>query len=91
MDQRAARVAAARPRRSSRAFEGPHEGSPLVSEGVEDAGMPAGGIIPARTFRTTFSQTLDAAADVGEVGAVERQAAGLQAVVVAGDAVAIEE
>ena len=51
---------------------------------------PEGGISPARSLTMTFSHSA-ACADVGQVEAVEGQAAGLQPLVVAGGAVGIDE
>ena len=52
--------------------------------------VPAGGIMPARTLRTTFSQVSASAATWSRSQFVECQAAGFQFLVVAGDAVLVE-
>ena len=54
-------------------------------------GIPDGGIIPARSFRTIFSASLRMVGEVREIELVEQQVRGLQLLVVADDAVLIEE
>ena len=54
-------------------------------------GMPAGGIRPARSLTTTFSHSAPCAPTFVDVQRVEGQATGLQPLVVAGDAVGVDE
>ena len=53
-------------------------------------GALAGGIMPVRTFRTTFSHVCALAPGLRDVEPIERQAAGPHPRVVTGDAVAID-
>ena len=53
--------------------------------------IPDGGIIPARSLRTTFSQTSAWSLHMGDVELIEHQSAGFQALIVAGDAVLVEQ
>ena len=52
--------------------------------------MPVGGIMPARSFRTIFSASSGLLREVREIQLVEQQIGGLQLLVVADDAVLIE-
>ena len=59
--------------------------------GASGRGMPEGGIIPARSLRTTFSPISAWSLQLGEVELIERQPTRFQALIVAGDAVLVEK
>ena len=59
--------------------------------GASGRGMPVGGIIPARSLRTTFSPISGMVVHVGDVELIEHQTAGFQALIVARDAVLVEQ
>ena len=80
------RVAAAPPRRGRARLERRDERLPSARCG---AGLPGGGIMPARSFLTTFSQTSLLRRRCG-VGVSSARPPVLVRAVVAGDAVAIE-
>ena len=58
-----------------------------VRAGSDGRGTPPGGIRPPRSLRTTFSQTSALVPGLDEIDRVERQAAGLRALVVAAETV----
>ena len=53
--------------------------------------MPCGGIMPPRSFADDLLPDLGVGGGIRRVQALERQAAGLRAIVVAGDAVLLDE
>ncbi len=53
--------------------------------------MPEGGIIPARSLRTTFSPISAWSCDLGEVELIQHQSGRFQALIVADDAILIEK
>ena len=61
------------------------------SVGSSGRGMPCGGIMPPRSFTHDLFPDVGVRAGVGRVHAFEREPAGLDAVVVAGDAVLLNE
>ena len=78
----------ARPRAIvERPFE---RGAKRVAASRRRAAAPGGGIRPPRACARP-SPTLGVGGDVGRIGTVERQAAGLERAVVAGDAVLLDE
>ena len=85
------RARAGRVRRRARSISASSQSRSPSYSASGGRGTSGGGITPARSLRTTFSHTSAWSADLRQVQALQRQVRGLDAIVVTGDAVLVQQ